>query len=74
MLPAGEGGIFCTDSREYYERALLLGHFGRLDEISDVALRKFSSTGLGFKYRPHPLAVTLAHGLMDSLPKRIAGH
>ncbi len=71
MLPAGEGGIFCTNKKEYYEKALLLGHFGRLNELSKNDYKRFANTGLGFKYRPHPLAIALAKSQLRTINRRI---
>lgn len=57
-IPAGEGGILATRSREYFERALLLAQSpGRLDLHLELEHhRRFKDTGLGaFKYRINPL-------------------
>lgn len=57
-IPAGEGGILVTRSREYFERALLLAQSpGRLDlHLQLEQHRRFKDTGLGaFKYRINPL-------------------
>ncbi len=70
-LPAGEGGVFCTDNKGYFERALLLGHFGRLGDLKGDK-RRYSSTGLGFKYRPHPLAISLALTQLGRLDDHIS--
>lgn len=61
-LAAGEGGMLLTRSRSVYERALMLGHFGRRvkDEITDPGLRPYVETGFGHKYRMHPLAAAIA--------------
>jgi len=56
-LAIGEGGIFFTDDRKIYERALLFGHYIRHDEITLEELKPF--TGLpcgGFKHRMHQLS------------------
>ncbi len=78
-IAAGEGGMLVTSRREVYERAILLGHFGRRakDEITDPQLRPFVSTGFGHKYRMHPLAagVALAQlGRVDELIERRRGN
>lgn len=61
-MVAGEGGVLLTRSRTIYERALLLGHFGRRakDEVTQEELRRFVETGFGHKYRMHPLAAAIA--------------
>ena len=71
MLPAGEAGIFCTNKKEYYEKALLLGHFGRLHELSNEDYKIFANTGIGFKYRPHPLAIAIAKSQLRTIDWRI---
>ncbi|MGM5487318.1 MAG: aminotransferase class V-fold PLP-dependent enzyme [Nanobdellota archaeon] len=55
-LSCGEGGILTTRHRSVYERAIFLGHPGRLEETQYHSY----GSGLGFKYRPHPLVVSLA--------------
>jgi len=59
LMIGGEGGILLTDNREYYERAVLLGHYERIPELSEK-YRKYHRTGFGFKYRIHPLAAAIA--------------
>ena len=54
-IVAGEGGALVTWSREVYERALMLGHFGKRvkEEVAAPELRPFVQTGFGQKYRMH---------------------
>jgi len=59
LMIGGEGGMLLTDSQEYHERAVWLGHYERIPELSE-AYRKYHRTGLGFKYRIHPLAAAIA--------------
>lgn len=63
MLTAGEGGLLMTNNEEYYQRASLVGHYrGRSEtEITDKELKKYGSTGMGFKFRIHPLAAVIAY-------------
>jgi perosamine synthetase len=66
FLTSGEGGFLLTDDRAIYERCLLLAHYNErcYKELTDSALRRYALTGLGLKYRAHPLAVAiLAHQL-----------
>jgi dTDP-4-amino-4,6-dideoxygalactose transaminase len=58
---AGEGGAIITDDTEFYERSLILGHYGRIarDLVTDK-YRHLGNMGLGWKYRAHPLAVGIA--------------
>jgi perosamine synthetase len=60
---AGEGGMFITNDQNYYERAILLGHFGdrAYQEVHLPHNRKFVDTGFGHKYRMHPLAAAIAN-------------
>jgi perosamine synthetase len=56
-LAVGEAGILLTDDRRVYERALLLGHYIRHDEITLEEFKPF--VGLpcgGFKHRMHQLS------------------
>jgi dTDP-4-amino-4,6-dideoxygalactose transaminase len=71
-VAAGEGGVLLTGSREVYERALMLGHFGRRvkDEITRDELRPFVETGFGHKYRMHPLAAAIALTQLRRLDQR----
>jgi perosamine synthetase len=59
LMVGGEGGMLLTDNLGYYERAAWLGHYERIPELSE-AYRKYHRTGLGFKYRIHPLAAAIA--------------
>ena len=71
LLPAGEGGMLITNNRECYERSLAFGQYDRLAGLpEDSPYRKYMLTGLGHKYRPHPLAITLANSSLDTLDER----
>ena len=62
-ITGGEGGIMLTDDSEVYYRALLQGHYNKRcqQEIPENhPLMAFSTTGLGLKFRAHPLAVVMA--------------
>jgi len=71
-MVAGEGGVLLTNSREVYERAMMLGHFGRRikDEVHDEQLRPFVETGFGHKYRMHPLGAAIALVQLSRLDAR----
>jgi perosamine synthetase len=62
-IVAGEGGMLITNNQDYYERAVLLGHFGdrayQCVHLPDN--RVFVDTGFGHKYRMHPLAAAIAN-------------
>lgn len=71
LLPSGEGGILVTNSREHYERGLALGQYDRLAALpEDSPYRRYMLTGMGHKYRPHPLAIALANSALDELDER----
>jgi dTDP-4-amino-4,6-dideoxygalactose transaminase len=62
-VSGGEGGILATNNEEFYYRALLFGHYNKRckQEIPrEHPLYRYSTTGMGLKYRAHPLAVALA--------------
>lgn len=68
---AGEGGMFITNEQEFYERAVLLGHFGKRakQEIKLDPYRRYIETGLGHKYRMHPVGAAIANIRLKSLNK-----
>ena len=71
LLPAIEGGLLITDNREYYERAVALGHYERLPGLpEDSRYRKFSHTCFGYKYRIHPLAAAIIRVQLKHLDER----
>jgi perosamine synthetase len=71
-MVAGEGGILVTWDRRVYERALLLGHFGQRlkQEIKMPEHLPYIRTGLGLKYRMHPLAAAIARTQLRHLDER----
>lgn len=70
-LPAGEGGILVTNNKEYYEKAVSLGHYERIDDLSaDSAYKKYALTGMGYKFRAHPLGIAIANHGLDELDER----
>ena len=66
---AGEGGMLLTNCREFYERALMLGHFGKRikQEITLQPYRRYVETGLGHKYRMHPVGAAIANARLARL-------
>jgi len=67
-VSGGESGVATTNSAEYFDRMVLLGHFGRVgggegnhtfDDLGDMSL--------GAKYRPHVFAIALAHSNLERL-------
>lgn len=70
LVAAGEGGVLATNLRDVYDRAQLLGHFNkRAQQEMDPSgsLYPYSTTGLGLKYRAHPLGIAFALGQLPHL-------
>ena len=73
LLPAGEGGVLVTNNRECYERAVALGQYDRIMKLPDDSpYRQYALTGMGHKYRPHPLGIAIANCELDRLRERNA--
>jgi perosamine synthetase len=71
ILPGGEGGILVTNKREYYERAVSLGHYERISSFPDDSpYKKYALTGMGYKHRIHPLAAAMAYSAFEDLEAR----
>ena len=66
LLTGGEGGVLLTDSREVYEKAILFGHWlGRSKScVTDLHWAPLDRTGLGLKFRMHPLAAVMVMHLL----------
>jgi perosamine synthetase len=67
LVSGGMGGVLLTDSQEYFDRAVLFGHFNKRAEQSVRSPRLLESayTGLGLNYRMHPFAAAL---ILDQIP------
>ncbi len=63
MIIGGEAGIAITDNPEYFDRMLALSHYGGRIEVDQVTgkYQDFAYTGLGPKYRVHPIAAVIAN-------------
>ncbi len=80
LMTGIEGGMLITNNEEYYERAVLLGHYERVPELRSEFYRRlredvvgiygFTGACLGFKYRIHPLAAALARVQLRHLDER----
>lgn len=70
LMPSGEGGLFVTDEREYYDRAVLLGHYERIKDLDDD--KRFQNTGYGYKHRISPLNAALGEVSLSKLDDRNA--
>ncbi len=69
LCPAGEGGMLVTDDAGLWEKALRLGHYERLGELTS-ANRRFAATGFGLKLRISPLNAALARVQLRHLEER----
>jgi dTDP-4-amino-4,6-dideoxygalactose transaminase len=66
LVFAGEGGMLVTNTKEVYERALLVGHYRdrARDDIQDYFYQQFWVTGYGLKLRMSPFnAIVALHSL-----------
>jgi dTDP-4-amino-4,6-dideoxygalactose transaminase len=75
-LSAGEGGFVLTDDDELYYRLLLFGHYNKRcrNEIpEDHPLRPYAVTGMGLKFRIHPLAASIALEQLGHLDSYLNG-
>lgn len=73
MVVGGEAGVAITDNSDYFDRMLALAHYGgrtELDSTGDT-YQDYAYTGLGPKYRAHPLAVAIANAQLDHLDEWI---
>ncbi|MHC4398224.1 MAG: DegT/DnrJ/EryC1/StrS family aminotransferase [Planctomycetota bacterium] len=72
-LPAIEGGMGMYQQQADYERATTFGHYSLPNTFpADSDYRKFHGTGLGVKFRMHPLAAALARCQLEGLDERNA--
>ena len=73
-VPAGEGGLFLTNNRLFYERAIVLGHYFRSKEIYNLSLPElivYKDSSLGLNLKIHPLAASLARSQLSRLDNRL---
>jgi len=79
VMPGIEAGIFLTNNREYYERAVALGHYERLKpnfyNPAGVSIRKnspyhkYCNTSFGFKHRMNPMSAALLRSQLRKLAR-----
>ncbi|WP_406637620.1 DegT/DnrJ/EryC1/StrS family aminotransferase [Amycolatopsis sp. WGS_07] len=75
-LSAGEGGFVLTDDDEVYKRVLLHGHYNKRcrNEIpADDPAHLYGVTGMGLKFRIHPLAAAIALEQLGNLDSYLEG-
>ena len=73
LLSGGQGGFIVTNSREYYERIVLLGHFGQRSNsnVLNPFYRQFSRVSYGLNLRMHPLAIAISYSRFKNLDELI---
>jgi dTDP-4-amino-4,6-dideoxygalactose transaminase len=75
-LSAGEGGFVLTDDDELFRRVLLHGHYNkrcRSEIPADHPVYPYAITGMGLKFRIHPLAAAVALDQLACLDDYLAG-
>jgi perosamine synthetase len=75
-LSAGEGGFLLTNDDELYHRALLHGHYNkrcRTEIPANHPLHRYATTGMGLKFRIHPLAAAIALDQLGRLDEYLSG-
>lgn len=75
-LSAGEGGFVLTNSDEVYYRILMHGHYNKRckSEIPPShPLHRYAVTGMGLKFRIHPLAAAIALNQLERLDSYLIG-
>lgn len=65
-VDAGEGGVAITGDPVLFDRMLVLGHFGRIQNGQAARTFNIGDMSLGMKYRPHTAAI---HFAMASLKR-----
>ncbi len=72
-LPGIEGGMGMYKSREHYERATSFGHYDVPKSFGeDSEYRKYAGSGLGLKFRMHPVSAVLCRAEMKVVEQRNA--
>lgn len=72
-IAAGEGGVACTNSLEYYQRMIAYCHLHRKGlkaELGGSALSVLDEEVLGLKWRPHPLGMAVGLVSLSTLDER----
>jgi dTDP-4-amino-4,6-dideoxygalactose transaminase len=71
ILPAIEGGAGVYQTRELYERATLFGNYELPASFpEDSPYRTYAGTGMGPKFRIHPLAAAIARRQLPQIDAR----
>ncbi len=75
-LSAGEGGFALTDDDELFYRLLLHGHYNkrcRTEIPTQHLAHRYAVTGMGLKFRIHPLAASIALDQLANLDEYLTG-
>ncbi len=71
ILPAIEGGAGVYQTRELYERATMFGNYELPSSFpEDSPYRGYAGTGMGPKFRIHPLAAAIARRQLSQIDQR----
>jgi len=75
-LPAGEGGVMCTNDQEIFERAIVFGHYSRiLEDCKMEKYRKLAGLPLGgVKYRMNGFSAAMAMVQLEKFPELLPGY
>lgn len=69
-VSAVEGGVAVTDDTDLFERMVLLGRYGSIQQLLVTdRYREAHDIGLGIKYRPNPLGMAMARVQLQRLPE-----
>jgi dTDP-4-amino-4,6-dideoxygalactose transaminase len=66
-LSSGEGGLFTTNSEDYYRIACRLREFGEV-VVADQG-REYNAYGLGWNYRPHEFVSAFCRAQLKRFPQ-----
>ncbi|MCD6122346.1 MAG: DegT/DnrJ/EryC1/StrS family aminotransferase [Spirochaetales bacterium] len=68
-LPAGEGGMMVTANRDYFYKAVTLGHYRRAADLPEEYSR-YQHTSFGYKHRMSPLHAAIARVQLKTLDEK----
>lgn len=73
MLSGGQGGFVVTNNREYFERIVLLGCFGKRahQNVINPFYRQFVNVSYGLNIRMHSLAIAVSFGRFNKVDELI---
>ena len=64
-LPGGDGGLFCTDDDDYFERGKMVREFG--EKVIKGGPRDYNSYAMGWMYRSTDLVAALVRSQLQRL-------